>query len=698
MGMCAANDASTFDFDFGYQTVPGLSCNVWHRPPIAPDFGGAGRPHEFGVIADSFCMSRNPYDRLSSQYRYKSTLDPEKFPPTCRAFGDFLDEHIDRMQDNALVRCLHKGAVSPSECQYHIRARLTREKELSMEEIDELSTYSDEDCHFLPQTMYTRACQNVFKLEEYETAVAPFLEKALHLPRGAASASEETRVLARLGAFRDANDVDEDDWKAEQDAAADAWRDAQTGHGVARTGHGVASTRRDPPSTDHDSETRRDVASDPRSALEYLTSNDGWNEAKEASRRAFDVAAANDGVLSGAWAQRVAGAAERHRADGAWGAAAPVDRHPALPAACSWADLRPETLARVVKTYADDFEELGYSSAPPSGVLNLGRGRPGSAAATTAASLGADSMFPGAAEAWRRQHRRDGADENVDDDSRKLAVASETSNRRAAAVDDALEDAVAAVGVWRYDPANEPGPESGWDWITESHADYTRHAHPPSSPPPPPPAAPGMGPPTFCARGGEVCECDMLRDVVYGKIVGGDVSSDEGLRRTLATRDYLVTRGAARFQCRDDWAAGDPAPTANKACWCVERGSVPDAAPDAAAARRAASAAVSPSTRRAASAAVSTPAVSAAAAKPKSAAAAEPESAATAAAAAEPESAAATTVAATEYAIPAAAAAPAVPTASAGGDEGLAGFHVRKRTQVLQLSRFPKCHFRRDHR
>ena len=227
MGMCAANNASTFDFDFGYQTVPGLSCNVWHRPPVAPDFGGAGRPHEFGVIADSFCMSRNPYDRLSSQYRYKSTLDPEKFPPTCRAFGDFLDEHIDRMQDNALVRCLHKGAVSPSECQYHIRARLTREKELSMEEIDELSTYSDEDCHFLPQTMYTRACQNVFKLEEYETAVAPFLEKALHLPRGAASASEETRVLARLGAFRDANDVDEDDWKAEQDAAADAWRDAR---------------------------------------------------------------------------------------------------------------------------------------------------------------------------------------------------------------------------------------------------------------------------------------------------------------------------------------------------------------------------------------------------------------------------------------------------------------------------------------
>ena len=188
----------------------------------------------------------------------------------------------------------------------------------------------------------------------------------------------------------------------------------------------------------------------------------------------------------------------------------------------------------------------------------------------------------------------------------------------------------------------------------------------------------------------------MLRDVVYGKIVGGDVSSDEGLRRTLATRDYLVTRGAARFQCRDDWAAGDPR-RRRRACWCVERGSVPDTRPtppppDAPPPQPS----PPPPTRRLRGRLH--PAVSAAAAKPKSAAAAEPESAATAAAAAEPESAVATTVAATEYAIPAAAAAPAVPTASAGGDEGLAGFHVRKRTQVLQLSRFPKCHFRRDHR
>ena len=200
----------------------------------------------------------------------------------------------------------------------------------------------------MPQTMYTRACQNVFKLEEYETAVAPFLEKALHLPRGAASASEETRVLARLGAFRDANDVDEDDWKAEQDAAADAWRDAQTGHGVARTGHGVASTRRDPPPR---ITIPRRAATSPGPALRpgvphlerRLERGEGGVETRPTSPpRTTESSPARGRSASRAPPSGIAPTAR--------GAAAPVDRHPALPAACSWADLRPETLARVAKT------------------------------------------------------------------------------------------------------------------------------------------------------------------------------------------------------------------------------------------------------------------------------------------------------------------------------------------------------------
>ena len=204
------------------------------------------------------------------------------------------------------------------------------------------------------------ACQNVFKLEEYETAVAPFLEKALHLPRGAASASEETRVLARLGAFRDANDVDEDDWKAEQDAAASVGARGATAHRANGSRRRLHAPR--PPSTDHDSETRRDVASDPRSALEFLTSNtvERGEGGVETRLRTPPPRTTESSPARGRSASR---APPSGIAPTARGAAAPVDRRPALPAACSWADLRPRR-SRVVKTYADDFEELGYSSAP----------------------------------------------------------------------------------------------------------------------------------------------------------------------------------------------------------------------------------------------------------------------------------------------------------------------------------------------
>ena len=85
-------------------------------------------------------------------------------PPTCDAFSDFVDEHLEKLESNALLACLKRGVVSPAECQYHIRARLTRENKLSLDEIDDASTYGAEDCHFLPQTMYTRACETVFAL------------------------------------------------------------------------------------------------------------------------------------------------------------------------------------------------------------------------------------------------------------------------------------------------------------------------------------------------------------------------------------------------------------------------------------------------------------------------------------------------------------------------------------------------------
>jgi hypothetical protein len=134
--MCAATNRGNFEFDFGYSTVPGLSCNVWHRPPLPPAFKGTNGEVKRGVLANSFCVSRNPFDRLASQYRYRSGIDSTHAPPgTCVGFSDFLDEHLDDMASNALLACLRKGAVAPEECQYHIRARLTRENKVRTSQV-----------------------------------------------------------------------------------------------------------------------------------------------------------------------------------------------------------------------------------------------------------------------------------------------------------------------------------------------------------------------------------------------------------------------------------------------------------------------------------------------------------------------------------------------------------------------------------
>ena len=620
--MCAANDPGTFDFDFGYQTIPGLTCNVWHRPPVPPDFGGKGYAHEFGVIDNSFCMSRNPYDRLSSQYRYKSGLQPDKFPATCDAFGRFLDNHLTLMQNNDLVRCLHKGVVSPTECQYHIRARLTREAKLTLEEIDAVSTYGDEDCHFLPQTMYTRACQNVFKLEEYDQSVAPFLEANLNLEPGSAAAGEKaySQVVdpmagastagaatgslgegkAALGAASSSRKKstrapagvrnnawkDDDEWAAQRDEAAKAWWSAQQKSGdVGGLGEEEEEEEEgyaddddyDYDDYDYDEEELEELeaASDPRSALAFLVGDGnaetpggsrggGGGASRGARARRGEGGKKGPGVLSGAWAQSFgevvrpariepperyvaprpkgepireyreppieeyreppieearekpasprasaasraaekpadpeasdpektsprakskrsarategrreatpkaaekekealassraekrrsrevapprARATQKRRAKKKGGRllapqrlpdedihdfrldadeyeealAAEANKPPPRPRACEWADMRPETLALLVDTYAEDFQELGYSSAPPPGVIDLGAG---TRCAHSAASLGV------------------AADAN-DVDARWREVESELRAR----VDDALEGAL----------------------------------------------------------------------------------------------------------------------------------------------------------------------------------------------------------------------------------------------------------------
>ena len=68
--------------------------------------------------------------------------------------------------------------------------------EADMDDIEQHSSYSDEDCHFLPQSLYTRTCENVFKVEDYDATVMPYLKEQF-AKFGAGGGEERGRVLLR---------------------------------------------------------------------------------------------------------------------------------------------------------------------------------------------------------------------------------------------------------------------------------------------------------------------------------------------------------------------------------------------------------------------------------------------------------------------------------------------------------------------
>ena len=465
--MCAATDPANFEFEFGYKTVPGFNCNVWHRPPLPPAFKTPDGKEEYGVIADSFCMSRNPFDRLASQYRYRASVDAREAPPTCDALSDFVDEHLEKLESNALLACLKRGVVAPAECQYHIRARLTRENKLSLDEIDDASSYGAEDCHFLPQTMYTRACETVFELEEYDAAVAPFLEKALSLPPGTAASAEAQSKKAKannaiaLGARDEAAPSD----------AQKALEYLTTGDPAARAARVKADEAKAKAGTDGalsaawaqnlDAKDKKEAAEEPkrRSSAEtrggHRSSSSASKKAKTALRRRrtlskqascappvrragfeVDFEDLEEGVLEGdVLAPRDLEGFEVDFEDleGDLRAHVHVGGRESKFAAL-----------RIVEMYKTDFEELGYEASPPKGPLDFG--------GAAEASLGAPaedtaSVFPGAQRAWARQHVLSSGDAET------------------------LDDAVAMMGDWEYHRHKEVGPGSGWEW---------------NAPPPPP--------------------------------------------------------------------------------------------------------------------------------------------------------------------------------------------------------------------
>ena len=127
-----------------------------------------------------------------------------------------------------------------------------------MDEIDDASTYGKADCHFLPQTMYTRSCETVFKLEEYDETVAPFLERALSLSPGAA-ASGNDHVDEALGGNANRALLSDDAWQHDTANAKDAWTKAHE--------PGVVAVEEKELEKD-------DASSDAQKALAYLTTGD----------------------------------------------------------------------------------------------------------------------------------------------------------------------------------------------------------------------------------------------------------------------------------------------------------------------------------------------------------------------------------------------------------------------------------------
>jgi len=571
-----------------------------------------------------------------------------------------------------------------------------------LDEIDDASTYGKADCHFLPQTMYTRSCETVFKLEEYDETVAPFLERALSLSPGAA-ASGNDHVDEALGGNANRALLSDDAWQHDTANAKDAWTKAHE--------PGVVAVEEKELEKD-------DASSDAQKALAYLTTGDPNARAAREDVEVKKAMAGTGGILSAAWAQNLdakdkpaeiddrddahledgfeatvedvepaktreepsghASSHSRHSSHEASGKSSSVkasshakassshsihsstssghsehsshhasskpeshnthrgtkppeaktgkkessskesskqsseqsSRHkkeassskpvssskphrakstkktPA-PVGCTWADVRPTTLQRVIDAYKSDFEELGYAAAPPDGSLDFGNDHRESAFLGAASSEHRDApnVFPGARRAFVKQHLP--ADGGLQ----------------------SLDDAVAAMGDWDWDAASEIGPSSGWDWSPNSNYDYTPHAKSPPPPPFPPtepstpptpaspPAPPNPSPPpatpsvpqlavtaiTYCGDDGgqenaPPCACPG------GAIIYARTNMDSGHSKldTAVIAGKFVRNDYAVDAAPEEWTKTftseifpDPAPNQPKGFWCVPRDWIP---------------------------------------------------------------------------------------------------------------------------
>ena len=166
LGMCAArcesvnNRCETFDPEQLYETQPGYGkCSRVHRPPRFSN----------GVVPDSFCVVRNPFDRLISEFHYNRAMPwnaKSKFEDTCEDFQTWLTQVTDVVINSKMVQC-HLRAIEPG-------STIDPDRDCP---VAAPKGTPWEDCHTLPQSLYVAGCETVLANERWEEDVMPFMHK-----------------------------------------------------------------------------------------------------------------------------------------------------------------------------------------------------------------------------------------------------------------------------------------------------------------------------------------------------------------------------------------------------------------------------------------------------------------------------------------------------------------------------------------
>ena len=164
LGMCASDYLPA---------IAGVSnCSRWHQPPLTP---------RATTIRDSFCITRNPFARLLSEYNYLF-----RDAATCEHFKTWTNEHVNALLRNKMLKCLEANPDHAA-C-----------KERDFGDFGPPPFF--EDCHLLPQTLYTSSCETVLAYERWDEEVVPWVQfvAGVSLTKTSAHSSAEAQTSKKV--------------------------------------------------------------------------------------------------------------------------------------------------------------------------------------------------------------------------------------------------------------------------------------------------------------------------------------------------------------------------------------------------------------------------------------------------------------------------------------------------------------------